>query len=211
MKEPARIILRIDPEVFSKIREKAKEKKVTFNKYVEKLCLADLAASGEAPETDDKRPPARLTISLSEEEREIVRKKTAETGLPPWEIIRKLLCQSCPAIINIEVYDILKLEETIEPFIATIYGIARVIFQSQKAFPADLQKILSCTEKIGQAFAEVVRLETAGRSQPYEEARKEYFPEVESTKHDRSIRNSLNYSHDQAKTDPAKAPAPIPV
>ena len=182
MKEHARITLRIDPEIFSLIKEKAKGENLTFNQYIESLCRKDLTASGEMPKASGTRPPSRMTISLSEEERVQIEARSAETGLPYREIIVKLLRQSCPAIITVEVYDILKLEEAINPFFATIYGIARVIFQSQKAFPADLQKILSCMEKIEQAFAEVIRLETAGRNQLYEEARKKYFPEIESTK-----------------------------
>ncbi len=182
MKDTTRINLRMESTLLEQVQEKAKANHLSFNEYIAALCRKALAESNDVDTIPGKRPPARLTVTLSEEERELVRKRTAETGLPPWEIVKKLLCQSCPAIINIEVYDILKLEETIEPFIATIYGIARVVFKSEKAFPADLQKILSATEKIGQALTEVVRLETAGRNQLYEEARKKYFPEIESTK-----------------------------
>ncbi len=182
MKDESRINLRMNTELLHRIQNRAKDNGVSFNEFVASLCRKALSEAGEKPKPSGTRPPSRMTISLSEEERNQIEARSAETGLPYREIIVKLLRQSCPAIITVKMYDIQKLEEAINPFIATIYGIARVIFQSQKAFPADLQKILSCMEKIEQAFAKVIRLETAGRNQLYEEARKKYFPEIESTK-----------------------------
>lgn len=182
MSETTRINLRIENSLLKRVREAAEARDISFNEYIASLCRKALAEADTEEPVQSTHPPARMTISLSEEERDRIQARATQENCTPKELFIRLLDQTCHARITIAGIDMMKFEEIIDPFISTIYGVAKVILRTEKAFPADLKKLLECTDKIYAAFAKIIYLETDLRNELYEEARKKYFPEIESTK-----------------------------
>ena len=182
MSETTRINLRIENSLLKRVREAAEARDISFNEYIAFLCRKTLAEADTEKPVQSTRPPARMTISLSEEERDRIQARATQENCTPKELFIRLLDQTCQAKITIAAVDLIRFGEIIDPYISTIYSVAKVILRTEKAFPADLKKLLECTDKIYAAFTKIIRLEIDLRNELYEEARKKYFPEIESTK-----------------------------
>ncbi len=176
MNETTRINLRMENSLLKRVREAAEARDISFNEYIASLCRKALAEADTEEPVQNTRPAAPMTISLSEEERDRIQARAREAHCSPKELFIRLMDRTCQATITIAAVALIRFGEIIDPYVSTIYSVAKVILRTEKAFPADLKKLLECTDKIYATFAKIIYLETDLRNELYEEARKNTFP-----------------------------------
>ena len=153
MNETTRINLRMENSLLKRVREAAEARDISFNEYIASLCRKALAEADTEEPVQNTRPAAPMTISLSEEERDRIQARAREAHCSPKELFIRLMDRTCQATITIAAVDLIRFGEIIDPYVSTIYSVAKVILRTEKAFPADLKKLLECTDKIYAAFA----------------------------------------------------------
>ncbi len=196
MSDTAKITLRIKKEMLDRIRQRASERNLSINQFTLALYSAALEEEIKPVFRDHETPTEKMYLRLTHAERTRIREEAARQGLTPKQLILQLMDQAGVPPIRIAALDLTQFEAKLDPYFRTIYGIAETIRQTEKAFPADVKKLLETTAEIYKLFLAVYKLESDHRYQLYEECRKKYFARIESTKAIRgSIRRRTDGSH----------------
>ena len=174
-----RFSLRLSEEKLKQVQERAKALGMSINRYLLYAIGQDLKQTGATDLTTTDYVPQRLIINLSEEQREIIRKRASDMGLSIRQYMDWLLNKRSDVNIRIAVTDFEAVEKQVDELITVFNGVASVILRSGKIYEGELRTLLSAVQEINECFKKLYREEHDNRYRLYAECRKKVFEEID--------------------------------
>lgn len=172
-------LLRIPENSFDQICKRASELGMSTNKYLLHSAEEEMKqADAEAVSTNEV-VPKKMTIRLSEEQRELIRKRASARGLSIRQYMDWLLNKRSDVDITIAVTDFEAIEKQVDDLITVFNGVASVIIRSGKVYEGELNTLLASMNEINEYFKKLYRDEHDNRYQLYAECRKRLFEDIE--------------------------------
>ena len=174
-----RFSMRLSEEKLKQVQERAKALGMSINRYLLYAIGQDLKQTGATDLTTTDYVPQRLIINLSEEQREIIRKRASDMGLSIRQYMDWLLNKRSDVNIRIAVTDFEAVEKQVDELITVFNGVASVILRSGKIYEGELRTLLSAVQEINECFKKLYREEHDNRYRLYAECRKKVFEEID--------------------------------